>query len=138
MMMMQAPSSAHTQRGEGRLVRMCLIRHPRTHTGRLAHSHPLSYSTQLLIPILIPLSFPLKFPFPFLFHSTSHSHRHPHSYSTQLLIPTKIPILIPFPFLSPFHLMRRPSVRKAIQEHRGMSGFPLPTHPKDSSYAITS
>ena len=34
--------------------------------------------------------------------------------------------------------MRRPSVTKALQGHRGMSGFPLATHPKDSSYAITS
>ena len=101
---------------------MCPIRHPRTHTGRLAHSHSHSYSTQL--PILIPFSFP------FLFHSTSHSHRHPHSYSTQLLIPTKIPILIPSDEKAIRH--------KGFTGHRGMSGFPLATHPKDSSYAITS
>lgn len=117
--MMQA-QALRTPREGGRLVRMCPIRHPRTHTGRLAHSHSYSYSysysTPILtkIPILIPLyfSFPSPFSFLFLFHSHSHrhslSHRHP-------------PLNFPFPLKSPFsfHLMRRPSVRKAIQGHRG-------------------
>lgn len=46
---------AHQER-VGRLVRMCPIRHSRTHTGRLAHSY--SYSTP--IPTKIPIAIPTK------------------------------------------------------------------------------
>ena len=77
MMMMQAQSSAHIKRGWGGSCE-CAPRHPRTHTGRLAHSHSHSHSYSTLIPIDIPTTIPILIPT-----------------LIPTKIPTKIPILIP-------------------------------------------
>ncbi len=73
MMMMQAPSSAHIQRGEGGSCECAPAIPARPRAGLL-----------IPIPILIPLSFPLKIPILILI-----------PIPIPIAIPTKIPIAIP-------------------------------------------